>query len=1840
MVNAMLSYSGLSDGVWGEDMLMNYYLLNKGCRAVVRLSNPKRKTLGEKESKDAIFDENGFSSIPRTKDIIPNPDESQKDDHSNDVPSETLKPHKDVKTTFLNGNFEEEVYMKQPKGFVMLGNEHKVCKLVKSLYGLKQAPKQWHQKFDEDAGEADVILGIKIKHKNKGIVITQSYYIEKLLKKFNRKDYSSVSTPMDPVEKLMPNTVGRLSRFTSNPSRQHWHAIRRVFKYLKGTMNYGLSYVGYLSLLEGYSDVKWINHVEDSSSTSKWVFLLRGDQQVMVRLKNIFLMVLLKKLQMQDFQDSPDDDEDTRSSHEYLNDLKEEYQARALLAKSKDSSRKNKVLIAKAYEWDEEEVSSNDNEIVEVKVLMALAKENDAVSKEGAIHGEWLKISMRKVHSLLKIEDNDDRKVCLDYLCIDLNYVEEPRSNLLSKHRNLVHELNACNEQLLVLKQAKLDFLTMQHVNTKILKENKNLRTELKELKAVTKTWLNSSNKVNQCISEQILSQNKRILGVDQLAEDPSSSGIKDLVFVKSSADDTKVTIPGVKRPWLSEAEGFILPNHDTDESSVCSILLPLLKKLDGAEPISGPKTIKLILRSKSTFKAEALKDVTINELSLAPAKVQRQLSNFGAVAGELVSVCTRVDQDEEIASRKERVPETYDYRSQYDAYEYDTYHANYNIEMEDDTMYRGEFGDQYFHPSSYETPSLFNQPQRPTQEYYCQGQKQSDNQHFSSDEKYDKLMSMIESSKEANQRYVASFAAHDASFVALETHDKEDVDDHNNSFEDLISPIKEHDKESVPFKVWEEVMEANTTPYLPTLKEPILSPIDDIRSKEDEEFLALSLYEDKVVINQVGVDDSVFENEKEQDNVSLVKDEHHVVERCYENSFNKLTHIIVKQVHRKARVGVRNLSQFMLKISLWVTYWSKLQDPTMITRIISLERRINPRNSQHAFKKYKACGSPNQTTTDHYDIEWFKKGESLKAKKVEALKSTRAKSSNANRSKTPTKSGCSRHMTGVKSYLHKYMEQPGPKVVFGDDSTCTTEGYGFIKCNGIVFLKVVFIVNGIKYNLISISQLCDAKYIVQFDEKRGTIFNSNKEIVMIAPRVRDVYVLDMTSSAQESCFFAKAYENLSWLWHKRLAHLNFKTINKLAKQNLVIGLPSLVYSKDKPCSSCEKGKNHRANFKTKQTSSIKKCLHLLHTDLFGPKKSQAPETVENQNDIKVKQLRTDNGTKFRNSTLVNFCVEKGISHNFSSPYTPEQNGVTERKNRTLIEAARTMLSGSVFSKQYWTEAIATACYTQNRSTIMKRHLKTPYEIFHKRIPNISFLHVFGCPVYIHNHKDHLGKFDKKADDGYLLGYSLVSKTFRVFNTRRQQTEETYHITFDESPEDIKFSKPSVDNINFAESERYPPDKYVHPYKPSQRNASRAMAKQLSVASVHECLFVDFLSEEEPKKVSEALKHPGWVFAMQDELNQFARNKVWTLVPAPYGKTIIGSRWIFRNKRDETKIVIKNKARLVAQGYNQQECIDYDETFAPVTILEAIRIFLAFATYMNFIVYQMDVISALLNGKLKEEVYVKQPPSFESNEFPNHVCKLDKALYGLKQAPRACLGLWYPKCSGFDLKGYSDSDYASCNMDRKITSAKAEHIAAVGCCANILWMKSQLTNYDIIYEKVFSVHNWILKPNQPKEPPFTDHMKAICNLDAHVDSKAPKYSSPTKEVHLLQSQKKELEQVKVIAEAEVASIKAKPLYPDINQLTKLLVAELKNIQWELPAEFLNLPHLASSVQEKLKTLDSLPGLLKMVTNTLNRFATLVENASGATTTCVPLADKATALPVEGEKDVDTNLKMN
>ncbi|GKB30785.1 retrovirus-related pol polyprotein from transposon TNT 1-94 [Tanacetum coccineum] len=318
----------------------------------------------------------------------------------------------------------------------------------------------------------------------------------------------------------------------------------------------------------------------------------------------------------------------------------------------------------------------------------------------------------------------------------------------------------------------------------------------------------------------------------------------------------------------------------------------------------------------------------------------------------------------------------------------------------------------------------------------------------------------------------------------------------------------------------------------------------------------------------------------------------------------------------------------------------------------------------------------------------------------------------------------------------------------------------------------------------------------------------------------------------------------------------------------------------------------------------------------------------------------------------------------------------------------------------------------------MKRHGKTSYDVFRGRSPDFSYFHVFRCPVFIYNHRYHLGKLDEMADDGFFLGYSPLAKAFRVFKIKRQELEETFHVTFNEVDEEnpipdlitpIRYDDsipyvPTFDpltknNITIPDlitpiteiispSSESPDSPVTNDHHASVTTKSRV--RDSEAASAHECIYAAFLSNIKPKRVIDALKEEGWVLVMQKELNQFKRNKVWTLVLAPHGKTIIGTKWIYRNKMDENGVVLRNKAILVTQGYKLEEGIDYDETLTPVERVETVRIFFAYVAYMGFVVYQMDVKSAFLNEKLTEEVYVQQPPRFESSDFPNYVCKQDK----------------------------------------------------------------------------------------------------------------------------------------------------------------------------------------------------------------------------------------------------------
>ncbi|GJZ30193.1 putative ribonuclease H-like domain-containing protein [Tanacetum coccineum] len=325
------------------------------------------------------------------------------------------------------------------------------------------------------------------------------------------------------------------------------------------------------------------------------------------------------------------------------------------------------------------------------------------------------------------------------------------------------------------------------------------------------------------------------------------------------------------------------------------------------------------------------------------------------------------------------------------------------------------------------------------------------------------------------------------------------------------------------------------------------------------------------------------------------------------------------------------------------------------------------------------------------------------------------------------------------------------------------------------------------------------------------------KLVLLKVPRKNNMYSVDMkniVSKESLTCLVAKATLDESMLWHRKLGHVNFKTINKLVKDNLVKGLPIKHFENDQTCVACLKGKQHKASCKSKIQNSFTHPLFMLHMDLCGPtfvsslmnKKyclvvtddysrftwvfflASKDETsdilksfitqIENLVDKNVKIIRCDNGTEFKNRVMSEFCKKKGIKREFSVARTPQQNGIAKRRNRILIEAARTMLADSKLPTTFWAEAVNTACYVQNRVLVVKPHNKTPYELFRGRTPSLSFMKPFGCHVTILNTLDHLSKFDGKSDDVFFVGYSLNSKAFRVYNIRTRKVEENLHVRF------------------------------------------------------------------------------------------------------------------------------------------------------------------------------------------------------------------------------------------------------------------------------------------------------------------------------------------------------------------------------------------------------------------------------------------------------------------------------
>nr|GEW18367.1 retrovirus-related Pol polyprotein from transposon TNT 1-94 [Tanacetum cinerariifolium] len=568
--------------------------------------------------------------------------------------------------------------------------------------------------------------------------------------------------------------------------------------------------------------------------------------------------------------------------------------------------------------------------------------------------------------------------------------------------------------------------------------------------------------------------------------------------------------------------------------------------------------------------------------------------------------------------------------------------------------------------------------------------------------------------------------------------------------------------------------------------------------------------------------------------------------------------------------------------------------------------------------------------------------------------------------------------------------------VRFGNDHVAVILGFGDLQWGNILITRVYF-VKGLGYNLFLVGQFCDLDLEVAF--RRNTCFVRNLEGVDLLKGncTTNLYTINLHEMAFASliCLMARATSTKSWLWHQRLSHLDFDTINDLAKNDLVTGLPKFKYHKEHLCPSCEQGKSKKASHPPKPVLNSKQRLHLLYIDLCG-----------------TMRIASINGTRY---VLV-------IVDDYSC-YT-------------------------------WAEAFATACYTQNRSIIHHRFNKTPYELINYRKPDISFLHVFGALCYPKNDREDIEKLGAKGDIGFFSGYSADSCAYRVYNRRIKKIIKTMNVTFDELSAmafEQSSSKPGLQSMTFG-----------------QITAPRTI-----------------LAAQAPQNVKEAMTDPAWIESMQEELLQF--------------------------KRLDTHLVVR--------GYRQEEGIDFKESFALVPRIEAIRIFLAYAAHKSFTVFQMDVKTAFLHGTLKEDVHVCQPEGFIDADHPSHIYKLKKALYGLKQAPRAWYdelstfllqnhffkGNIYPtlfiRCfeddilvaqdSCFELTEFLDADYAGCKNTFKSTFggaqflgemlvswsskkqdytvlsiAEIEYVSLSACCAQVLWMRTQLTDYGFHFNKI------------------------------------------------------------------------------------------------------------------------------------------------------------------------------
>lgn len=693
--------------------------------------------------------------------------------------------------------------------------------------------------------------------------------------------------------------------------------------------------------------------------------------------------------------------------------------------------------------------------------------------------------------------------------------------------------------------------------------------------------------------------------------------------------------------------------------------------------------------------------------------------------------------------------------------------------------------------------------------------------------------------------------------------------------------------------------------------------------------------------------------------------------------------------------------------------------------------------------------------------------------------------------------SGASSHMTGSTEPFCNFDRNHKSGIRVANGEIISSAGIGTVKElvnteGGIkeIELREVLFVPQISDNLISVGKLTERGDIVEF-ERDGCYLRTGNDRVRVGRTENNVYKLNTIDSGGQATQSEEA--NIGRCvhdWHRRLAHRNLDDIRKMKRQ----GLEILECGHSDICEQCIKGKMARKPFPKKATP-VEATLDCIVSDVCGAmqveslgrkkyfvtfidefsgycevyflrRKDDVTEAaIKFLTKIKTrfqrmpKVFRSDRGGEYLNKKLEHFLTSNGITPQCTVGYAPEQNGIAERKNRTLVEAARTMIADSGLPKTFWAEAIFNANYTLN--CVLKRGTKkSPFETFYGRKPRYDKFHEFGSDVYVKIPDEKRRKLDDKAVKMKFIGYDAQSKGYRVVDENfkvtvsrevifldtklpfkrkrdRNQAPGSHNWELEETPTlleegdydsgveygevELEPARENAEELPLEEDEDefvdaedgYDEESEVDEVEeehteveqdeeePQLRRSTRPnLGKRPSKLDDYVVYHTEQDENFEPKTYKQARnlrswKH--WKKAMEEELHSIEENDTWELTDLPRGRKAVGSKWVFKIKRDENGNILRHKARLVAQGFSQKFGIDYDEVFAPVARSTTLRILLSVAGSRNYHVKHYDIKTAFLNGKLDEEIYMKQPPGFQEG---SKVYKLKKSLYGLKQAAR------------------------------------------------------------------------------------------------------------------------------------------------------------------------------------------------------------------------------------------------